>query len=245
MYHLGCVLCILLGILSLETCNAWAETNYDFESPTQRLAFVVGNAAYETLDELPSAIIEADEVSKTLSDIGFTVFDARNVTFNDFKEKFSQFMTKIGDDDLVVFYFSGHGFSYGGNSYLVPTKFPDHVLETELPSEFISVLTVATSILRGEHKPGYLLLLLNACRDAAKFQNLEKSLDVYTSELKTGWADHRFVPKKAQHVNHEFLYEVVPGSRSPLGIAWVLLQRGYLYFFPSLTSCSGIPKLTS
>jgi uncharacterized caspase-like protein len=94
-------------------CPSYAqEAEYLFERPTTRRALVVANSEYENEAKLPGTLADADTVSKILKDAGFTITDARNVTRAQFLSlHLLPFLGTIQQDDFVVFYFSGHGFS--------------------------------------------------------------------------------------------------------------------------------------
>lgn len=159
---------LLLGFLVLTgPCRA-QDPNYVFEKPTKRLALVVANADYEGESKLPGTVDDAKTVSEILSAAGFDVIDARNVSRSEFLTlHLIPFLGKIEQDDFVVFYFSGHGFSYGGENYLAPLQFPKTVTANEVFNKFISVSAVQDLI--SEKSPGFLLILLDACRNIAEF----------------------------------------------------------------------------
>jgi hypothetical protein len=150
-------------------CPSYAqEAKYVFERPTNRLALVVANSEYENEAKLPGTQADADTISQILKAAGFTVTDARNVTRAQFLSlHLLPFLATVKQDDFVVFYFSGHGFSYGGENYLAPIQFPKTVAANEVFSNFISMSSVQDLI--SETKPGFLLMLLDACRNIAEF----------------------------------------------------------------------------
>lgn len=159
-----------LATLLLAEPGHGQDSKYVFEHPTTRRALVVANSEYETETRLPGTQADADKVAKILTEAGFKVADARNVTRAQFVNlHLVPFLGTIQPNDFVVFYFSGHGFSYGGQNYLAPLKFPTTVTPNQLPSEFISVASVQDLI--ADQNPGFLLILLDACRNIAEFIN--------------------------------------------------------------------------
>ncbi len=158
---------LLIGMLIYSPGHA-QDAEYVFERPTSRLALVVANSDYETEAKLPGTLDDANTISQILKDAGFTVTDARNVTRAEFINlNLIPFLNTVQQDDFVVFYFSGHGFSYGGENYLAPLQFPKTVAANEVFSKFISMSSVQDLI--SERKPGFLLILLDACRNIAEF----------------------------------------------------------------------------
>ena len=163
-------------IVFLSATCAWGQDDkYHVPVPTHRVALVIANSDYTSIDALPSAVQEADEVADVLRGLKFDVSNARNVDFAGFKQKLDDFVATIQQDDFVVFYFSGHGFNYGTENYLVPLGFPPHVMDIEVPVNFIPVTTLQ-KVLR-QTRPGYLLLVLDACRTAAQFDQFKKGFD--------------------------------------------------------------------
>lgn len=144
------------------------DSQYVFEQATMRRALVVANSDYGNEIKLPGTQADADAMARILSDAGFVVANARNVTRAEFLNlHLLPFLATIQPDDFVVFYFSGHGFSYGGENYLAPLKFPRTVAPNQVFSEFISMTSVQDLIT--ERSPGFLLILLDACRNIAEF----------------------------------------------------------------------------
>jgi hypothetical protein len=170
---------LVLRKLSLATlCMAlWSycgvtlaqDANYLEAVSPRRLALVIGNATYENIEPVNSAVSDADKIEKLLTDAKFSVTSATNVkTRNSFLELyFLPFVEKIQEGDFVVFYFSGHGFTYAGENYLVPTKFPSEVTDDEIFSTFLSVTGLQGLI--SDRKPAVLIMFLDACRNIADF----------------------------------------------------------------------------
>jgi hypothetical protein len=199
---------------------AQAQDRYHVEVPTNRLAFVVGNSEYTTIDRLPSAVMEADEVSQVLTGLGFTVVNVRNSTFIEFKDELNKFLDAIHEDDFVVFYFSGHGFNYRNESFLVPLGFPSHVPDIEVRIRFIPVTTLQMMIKR--KNPGYVLFLLDACRKVTDFDKFSAIVNIghhnttngNAHQLSPGLVELQTLPEDAMatRVNFETLYAASPGK---------------------------------
>lgn len=138
-------------------------------APARRLALIVGNRTYANLTELPSVGEDLTQVEKHLRELQFKVtrIDALpSETEFEFKI-LPAFGQKIGKGDLVVFYFSGHGFSYGSSNYLAPSDLPGEVLAADLPDRAVSVESVADYLTQNE--PGLTLMLIDACRSIGGF----------------------------------------------------------------------------
>ncbi|CAF3185509.1 unnamed protein product [Rotaria sp. Silwood2] len=75
----------------------------------RKLALVIGIGAYENLDELRNPQNDADDMSKVLGDIGFTVELVLHPTQKKMSAAVVNFKKSIQPNDIVVFYFAGHG----------------------------------------------------------------------------------------------------------------------------------------
>ncbi len=86
-----------------------------------RIAFVVGNAAY-TKGPLQNSLNDAGLVAEALRSIGFDIIDGADLSQADFIRSFRDFLAKLeaaGPDAIAFVYFSGYGFEYEGDNYLV------------------------------------------------------------------------------------------------------------------------------
>jgi DNA-binding beta-propeller fold protein YncE len=91
------------------------------QAPVQtgrRSALVIGNGAYT--DRLANAVNDAEAVARTLQEIGFSVTLVRNADKRRIDEEVEAFSRRLGQGDIGLFYFSGHGVQVDGENYLVP-----------------------------------------------------------------------------------------------------------------------------
>src|SRR5438046_286193 len=79
-----------------------------------RLAFVVGNNAYENVDPLLKAVNDARAVAQSLQQLGFRTTLGENLTRRDFIERFSTFESSVRAGDTVFVFYSGHGVELDG-----------------------------------------------------------------------------------------------------------------------------------
>ncbi|HKL69585.1 caspase family protein [Salibaculum sp.] len=90
-----------------------------------RLAFVVGNAAYDT--EVPRAARDARDMAETLEGLGFTVTLLLNSDAATFSAALDSFATRVDSSEkveTVLFYFSGHSAEIAGETQLLPIDIP-------------------------------------------------------------------------------------------------------------------------
>jgi len=164
--NIGLLLC--LGLFSAETANAQNDRYLQDQLP-KRLALVVGNGDYANTTKLPGARVDADKMEEILRGLGFTVTKVTDVqTRAEFLTvHFLPFVAAVGEGDIAVFYFSGHGFTYAGENYLAPLQFPRSVKSGEVFTTFISASSL--HILMNDRHPSFVLMLLDACRNIGDF----------------------------------------------------------------------------
>lgn len=166
---------VRLGIILVVLCLAlagidstWAQ-GYDFEQEPGRHALVIGNANYKNLGPIASAELDGKQTADRLRKLNFKVTHVPDLPskryFED--EVLPGFRKPIEPGDLVVFYFSGHGFSYGPHNFLAPIDLPLQMEEHDLASRAIAVENV--EIYLADRSLGLLLFIIDACRNIGGF----------------------------------------------------------------------------
>jgi len=168
--HLFCKALLLLAALVASVSVARAHTSpYMEEKEPARHALVIGNSVYEFLSKLPSARIDAERTAAQLEHLGFRVtrvLDLPSVRhFED--EVIPDFRKNIEPGDLVVVFFSGHGFAYGSHNFVAPTGMSLSVQQREVADVAISIENLQDYL--EKRSPGLLLFLVDACRTIAGF----------------------------------------------------------------------------
>lgn len=166
---------LLLG--QAGPCAAMDE-RYLVESEPQRLALVIGNSRYPNgLGPIPSSATDATTVASRLKELGFAVQLALDVksTAELEDDVLPQFRKLIRSGDLVVFYFSGHGFAYGPHNFLALTELKAGVSERDLLKFAVSVENLEAAF--ANRSPGMQLFLIDACRTLAGFVVADKRSD--------------------------------------------------------------------
>lgn len=162
---------VVSAILCLYVFSASSQCpakQYMDEHEPGRRALVIGNSKYAPHPVLKSAETDATQMTVKLTNLDFEVVPAPNrKTKKEFFDTLSEFASKIEEGDLVVFYFSGHGFSYGADGFLAPTELPKSIVENELPDAAVALDSVR-SLLESK-QPGMLIMIIDACRTIADF----------------------------------------------------------------------------
>ena len=127
----------------------------------RKLALVVGNEAYENLPGLATPAADAQEMSKSLRDLGFEVTLLTDVGPEVFQAVLGSFAEQSKDAETVLFYYSGHAFQKDGVNHLVPVNATLTDAKTA-DRETWRLDDIAGQLKGGQ---GQLLLFLDACRD--------------------------------------------------------------------------------
>jgi hypothetical protein len=166
------MLCLMLALAfgRVNDANAFVALDVFKEEPPKRLALVVGNSDYKTVASLPGSIVDADEVARVLAGLGFDVKVAKDVRSRGefFEDYFYPFLDRISEGDVVVFYFSGHGFTYAGENYLTTLNVPLVVEAAKVFTTFLSSTRLHDEI--NARDPALTIMFLDACRTLKGFQ---------------------------------------------------------------------------
>jgi len=145
----------------------------------QRIALVIGNAAYATVPALTNPANDAALMAATLGDVGFDVVTAPNADRDEMAAAIREFGKRLraaGPDAVGLFYYAGHGVQANGVNYLIPVDAPignEADLETAAVSAqwVLSQMDYAGNALN--------IVILDACRNnpfAGGFRSLGSGL---------------------------------------------------------------------
>ena len=147
---------MISGALLLGAHTAYAEN---------RLALVIGQSAYRSVPALPNPANDARAVTQLLTDSGFEVSTASDLSQSQMREQVSEFAGKVaakGADTVALVFYAGHGLQIDGENYLVPIDI-DVKREADIPiqavrlNDILNTLTSVPSKMR--------ILMLDACRN--------------------------------------------------------------------------------
>jgi uncharacterized caspase-like protein len=133
------------------------------QSP-KKLALVIGNNDYEDIGKLNCSINDALDVGNELEKIGFQVTIGIDLTYMKMMQKILQFQRQIDKDDLVIFFFSGHGVQWEDQNYLIPIDNKCLSDDSEMYRHHsIRVQLILESMIK--RQPCAVIFLLDCCRD--------------------------------------------------------------------------------
>ena len=127
----------------------------------ERVALVIGNAAYEHVPELPNPPKDAADVGAALTRLGFAVTSLDDAGYDALRRGLLEFEEAAARSEIAVVFYAGHGIEMGGENYLVPV---DARLERDraVKHEAMGLHHVTASV-EGASTLG--LVILDACRD--------------------------------------------------------------------------------
>lgn len=88
----------------------------------QRLALVVGNANYDTVEDLKNPANDAKAIGDALAGLGFEVTVLTDAPTEEFWTTLDTFTAAAETAESTVFFYAGHAFQMGGANYLVPVS---------------------------------------------------------------------------------------------------------------------------
>jgi uncharacterized caspase-like protein len=139
-------------------------SSYPSSSSRRKLALVIGNNNYSREEsKLRHCINDASDLSDLLKSIHFNVTTHFDLTNAGMVSNIIAFKKTIIDGDLVLFYFSGHGYQVKDKNYLMPVD--DDKIETEEDVEDYAVC-VETTIdrLAKTNRSHVTMFILDCCR---------------------------------------------------------------------------------
>lgn len=127
----------------------------------QRLALVIGNAAYPT-EPLQNPANDARDLAQVLSKLGFEVIHRENLSQNDMKKSIRTFGKKLQGGGVGLFYYAGHGVQVDGKNYLIPVNAAVNS-EREVEYESVDVGFVLAQMEAARNPLN--IVILDACRN--------------------------------------------------------------------------------
>jgi Caspase domain len=139
-----------------------------------RLALVIGQSAYLSVPKLPNPANDAKAVSQLLSDSGFEVSTAADLSQTEMRAQVGNFAAKVaakGSDTVALVFYAGHGLQIDGENYLVPVDV-DPKREADIPLQAVRLNDVLNTLASVPTKMR--ILMLDACRNNP-FPNISKT----------------------------------------------------------------------
>jgi uncharacterized caspase-like protein len=88
----------------------------------KRVALVIGNSAYTNAPVLMNPRNDAQDIGKSLRDLGFFTIVATDLDRNAMNDVLDRFSRAVGGAEIALVYYSGHGMQFAGKNYLLPVE---------------------------------------------------------------------------------------------------------------------------
>src|SRR5215467_7095036 len=134
-------------------------------SAENRMALVIGQSAYKSVPALPNPGNDAKAVTRLLTDSGFEVSSAADLTQSEMRTAVSDFAGKVaakGPDTVALVFYAGHGIQVDGENFLIPTDI-DPKREADIPMQAVRLNDVLNTLASVPSRMRF--LLLDACRN--------------------------------------------------------------------------------
>jgi hypothetical protein len=158
---LACALLAALSTVHAQPAANAASRTLPTVDGNQRLALVIGNAAYRSAPLL-NPINDARSMTLALREAGFTVIHHENADQRTMVVALREFGDRLRQGGTGLFYFSGHGMQIKGRNYLVPV---DALVEREDEAAYQTL--DAQAVLDKMEAAANLanIMILDACRN--------------------------------------------------------------------------------
>ncbi|MGR9408069.1 caspase family protein [Rhizobium leguminosarum] len=148
------------------------SSQYIQERAPTYYAFVFGNDEYSRLPEIKSAGRDFEEMRAYFDNAHYKIRDlngkGRFASVDEFYKYMKVAREAIKPGDVVVIYYSGHGFHYGNQDWLVPLDYPAGIVDQQLLFKYAVGLN---DIIAGlaEKRLDYVVAIIDACRTENPF----------------------------------------------------------------------------
>lgn len=148
-----------LTILVLVLC-------YPTSSFAERYALIVGVDGYTNTAPLKNAVNDALAIEKKLLSLGFkrenvTVLQNSQSSRIGIQAAWQNLAGRVTKDDVVVFFFAGHGMQIDGTNFIVPQDMPSDFFREGL----LSIREMLDDLTLSGDEPKLVLFIVDACRD--------------------------------------------------------------------------------
>jgi hypothetical protein len=162
-----------LACLLMANASKAIDPKYMQEQAPTYHAFIFGNDAYEALPEIKSAARDFEKMREYFDNAKYRIWDMDGAgkfrSVDQFYKYMKDKLTQIQPGDVVVLYYSGHGFHYGNQDWLVPLDYPAGTVDQQLLFKHaIGVDDLISGL--AKRRIDYAVAIIDACRTQPPFQ---------------------------------------------------------------------------
>lgn len=148
-------------VVAVATVFGLAATAANANAEAKKLALVIGNGNYVKAEHLDNPVYDAHAIADKLAKLGFKVVEGYDVTEAKLRETIGDFADSLAQADVAVVYYAGHGVTYDGENYLLPTD-----IELKRVADLdLHALTVSSVLKQMSGYDRVNLVILDACRE--------------------------------------------------------------------------------
>jgi hypothetical protein len=160
-----------VGTIVLIVCSTWLFSPPAFAE--KRVALVMGNSAYQNVNQLTNPVNDSGAISATFKGAGFDVVELkRDLTVSEMRRALRDFSDTARDADVAIVYFAGHGIEIDGINYVIPV---DARLERDIDA-FDEAIPLDRILAVIEPAKQLRLVILDACRDNPFSKTMKRSV---------------------------------------------------------------------
>jgi hypothetical protein len=147
-------LAISFGILAPSAAGA-------ADGKDRRIALVIGNSRYAHVETLENPANDAKAMEEKLRALGFDVYAGTDLSLADFRQLSGKFQEEAKSASAALIYYSGHGFQFQGQNFVVPI---DASLKSKeaIETETIKLNDLIAGV---QSRDRQVLVFLDACRN--------------------------------------------------------------------------------
>lgn len=175
--------CLVLALVLASMVSIGGARAQD----NQKVALVIGNAAYKHAPTLANPRNDAADLAIVLRQLGIRVIEGLDLTKAQMDRHVRRFAEMLDGKALGLFFYAGHGLQVGGQNYLVPIDAKISSL-TALEFETIKLNQIQRLMENGASSN---VILLDACRDNPLARNLARGMGTRSISIGRGLAEIR------------------------------------------------------
>jgi Caspase domain/Putative peptidoglycan binding domain len=175
MRYLTVVVSLISMLLSAQAAKA-----------DRRVAFVVGNGAYQNVAQLTNPPVDSKAMASVLRNVGFEVVEGSNLTRDKMTERLLEFGKKAQGADIAVFFYAGHGIAINGTNYLLPI---DADIKSEMDVKLGAAINIDLTLDQTMGDAKVKLVFLDACRDNPFTAKIKSNSPTRSVSVQSGLAE--------------------------------------------------------
>jgi uncharacterized caspase-like protein len=139
----------------------------------KRVALVIGNSAYKNVPVLMNPKNDAQDIGKSLRDLGFFTIVATDLDRGGMNDVLDRFSRAVSGAEIALVYYSGHGMQFAGKNYLLPVE--ARLENADDVNRFrLMPLDDVFDVLQGAQ--GARIVILDACRNNPVEDDIKRRL---------------------------------------------------------------------